>query len=417
MDRQLPADVIKKKRLKTYLKITVTAVVLIVVYLVFRAILTPTVSRGKILTSFAEIGTIEATITAYGVVVPEYEQVLTSPIQSKIDSVYLKSGDPVKPGQSVLLLNKEFILMERKKLSDELALLKNKEEQLGLRLERTEIDLQARYDIKVLETKFMTARLERAERLYEIGGSTQQDLEQAELSLEIAQRELEQLADQMENQRASLEADLNKELNLQIQIQENRIREVDRQIELAEAGADREGVITWINDDLGSTVNPGDALARIADLGSFKVEANISDIHAPRLKVGSRVKVRINDLYLAGQISNIFPTVESGIVTFMAELDEKSHASLRSNLRVDVFVITSRKDSVIRVGNGAFYHGSVDQKIFVVEGDEAVRKMVDIGASNYDYVEISGDIKPGDEVIISDMSDYYHMERVGIVGD
>jgi HlyD family secretion protein len=416
MDRKLPADVIKKKRLKTYLKITATALVLIVVYLVFRAIVTPTVSRGKILTSFAEIGTIEATITAYGVVVPEYEQVLTSPIQSKIDSVFLKSGDPVKPGQSVLRLNKEFILMERKKLSDELALLKNKEEQLGLRLQRTQIDLEARYDIKELETKFMTALLERARRLYEIGGSTQQDLEQAELSLEIAQRELEQLADQMENQRASLKADLN-ELNLQIQIQENRIREVDRQIELAEARADREGVITWINDDLGSTVNPGDALARIADLGSFKVEANISDIHAPRLKVGGPVKVRINDLNLAGQISNIFPTVESGIVTFMAELDEKSHASLRSNLRVDVFVITSCKDNVIRVGNGAFYHGSVDQKIFVVEGDKAVRKMVDIGASNYDYVEISGDIKPGDEVIISDMSDYYHMERVGIVGD
>ncbi|UCD94526.1 MAG: HlyD family efflux transporter periplasmic adaptor subunit [Candidatus Zixiibacteriota bacterium] len=416
MDRALPADIIRKKRLKRYLKIASVVLILLVVYIVFRTIMTPTISRGKILTSVAEVGTIEATITASGVVTPEFEQVLTSPIPSKIENIILKSGDPVKAGQSILKLNKEFIQIEYEKLTDELALLKNKKEQLGLRLQRTRIDLQARYDIKDLETKFMTAQLERATRLYEIGGGTQQDLERAELSLEIAQRELKQLANQMENQQASLEADLN-ELNFQIQIQKNSIGEVRRQMELADARADRNGVITWINDDLGATVNPGDALARIADLGSFKVEARISDIHASRLKVGGPVKVRINDLDLAGRISNIFPTVENGIVTFVAELDEKSHVSLRSNLRVDVFVITSCKDSVIRVGNGAFYEGSVDQKVFVVEGDEAVRRVVSIGASNYDYVEIRGDIRPGDEVIISDMSNYYHMERVGIAED
>ena len=126
MDRALPSDVIRKTRLKRYLKIVSVVLFLLVIYLIIRAVMTPSVSRSKILTSVAEVGTIEATITAAGVVTPEFEQVLTSPIPSKIESVFLRSGDSVKSGQSILELDKEFIQIEYDKLADELGLLKNR---------------------------------------------------------------------------------------------------------------------------------------------------------------------------------------------------------------------------------------------------------------------------------------------------
>jgi HlyD family secretion protein len=126
------------------------------------------------------------------------------------------------------------------------------------------------------------------------------------------------------------------------------------------------------------------------------------------------VSVRIGKLKLAGTISAVRPSVENGIARFEVRLDEKSHAALRPNLRTDVFVITSFKDDVLRVSNGPFFKGRVDQKVFVIDGNRANRRIVDIGVSNYDFVELIGDINPGEEVIISDMSKYEHAEQVNL---
>jgi HlyD family secretion protein len=280
-----------------------------------------------------------------------------------------------------------------------------------LELERQTIDLEASRDIKELEVRFVESQLERTRYLHDLGGATDEALAQAELNLDIAQRQLLQVTQSIENQKASLEAEI-EGLDVQIQIKENEIREAERDLESTYARAERGGVVTWVNDNIGSHVNPGDAVARVADLGSYRIEAQISDIHADRLCAGGKVVIRIGDLRLRGAIGTVQPSVENGIARFEVIPDETSHSVLRPNLRTDIFVTTSFKDSVLRVKNGPFYRGRVDQKVFVVDGDKARRRLVDIGVSNYDYVELIGDVKPGDEVIISDMSKYEHVEEI-----
>ena len=140
----------------------------------------------------------------------------------------------------------------------------------------------------------------------------------------------------------------------------------------------------------------------------------ISDIHANRFRVGTLARVRVNDRDLDGIITGIQPTIKSGVISFFVELADKSDSVLRSNLRVDVFVITSYKDNIVRVQNGPFINGPGEQMIFVVEGNQAVRNTVQIGASNLDFVEIENEINVGDKIIISDMNKYKHMSTVTI---
>ena len=59
--------------------------------------------------------------------------------------------------------------------------------------------------------------------------------------------------------------------------------------------------------------------------------------------------LRVNENELTGRISSILPTIEGGIVTFKVKLDDKSNNLLRSNLRVDVFVILGVKEKILRV--------------------------------------------------------------------
>ena len=415
MDRELPQSIIRKKRVRQISIASGTLAVLLVGFYGLRSAISPTIDRSRILTSVAERGPIEATISASGVVVPEFEQVLTSPIASTVESVHKQSGDSVHTGESILQLNTDQLQLAFDKVSDELEIEKNKKRQQTLALERERADLIASHDIKVLQEKYAASKYERAKHLFDIGGITQADLDIASLDLDIARRELQQLNDQVANQDASLDA-TQKELDLQINVRENNRNDIQRQLDLSAARAGRNGILTWVNDDIGASVNPGDVVARVADLSSFKVEATVSDIHAAKLALGGAVNVRIGKTSLRGQITSVRPAVQDGIVTFVVQLDDKSNAVLRPNLRVDVYVVTSSVDDVVRVKNGPFYNGSRDQKVFVVHGDKAVAKTLDIGVSNYDWVELQGDIQPGEEVIVSDTKSFEHMDEVDING-
>jgi HlyD family secretion protein len=68
-------------------------------------------------------------------------------------------------------------------------------------------------------------------------------------------------------------------------------------------------VVTWVNKNIGSTITQGEALARVADLGSFKIKANISDAYLDEVKAQMPVMIRINDSTLQGTVSNINPSV------------------------------------------------------------------------------------------------------------
>jgi HlyD family secretion protein len=416
MDRKLPAGIVRKNKIKKLSGIGGTLVVLVAGFFGLRAAISPTLDRARLLTSVAEIGPIEAAVSASGVVVPEFEQVLTAPVASTVESVSIQSGDSVHAGESILQLNTEQLQLAYQKVSDELEIEKNKKQQLTLELVRKQADLKASHDIKVLQEQFVASKHDRAKHLFEIGGITRADLDLAALDLEITKRELKQLADQVANQEASIDA-AQRELDLQISVQQNRQSEIQRQLDLAAARAGRSGILTWVNADIGAPVNPGDVIARVADLSSFKVEASISDIHAGKLGLGGAVNVRIGNVTLTGRIGSVRPAVQNGVVTFVVLLDDKSDASLRPNLRTEVYVITSIVDNVVRVKNGPFYNGSTDQKIFVMDGDKAVGKIVNIGVSNYDWVEIQGDVQPGEAVIVSDTKKYRHMDEVAIRGE
>lgn len=413
MDKELTQSDKRKIMIKKAAYTLSPFVLILIAIYAFRAIINPSINRDSILTAFAEVGPIEGTVSASGVIIPEHEQVLACPVPSKIEEAYFQVGESVKAGDSILRLNTESLENEHEKFMNELELKKNNKSQLNLKLENLRIDLQARYDIKELQAKSIETEVEQKRHLYDIGAGTKLDLEQAELKLEIARRELAQLKNQIENQQASLTADL-KELDLQINIQKSKIKELERKMELARARADRDGVLTWIKDDIGSSVNTGEMIARIADLSSFKAEAEISDFHIDKLNVGGPARVRINQTELTGRIAGIMPTIQNGIVTFTVELDDKTNESLRSNLRVDVDVVTAILDSVIRVENGPFLNGSGLQEIFVIEGDKAIKRKVRIGATNFYFAEIQSGVKEGEEVIISNMEDHLNRDRITI---
>ena len=147
---------------------------------------------------------------------------------------------------------------------------------------------------------------------------------------------------------------------------------------------------------------------------SFRVVATISDMHAATLAPGQRVRVKIDDTTsIGGAIANIDPRIENGTVKFDVTLDQPSHRKLRSNVRVDVFVITSRRGDVLRVRRGAL--GASDaEDVLVVRGEELVATPVRWGLEGEETLEVKNGLREGDEIVITNMSDYAGVKKLRV---
>ncbi|GAB2590017.1 efflux RND transporter periplasmic adaptor subunit [Spirosoma areae] len=373
------------------------------------------VDADKIRTATAEIGPVENALNAAGEVIPAYEQIYTSPIRASIRRVLLTPGTAVKPGQAILDLDKSLTQIELEKLNDQLALKRNGIDQLRMKLNKSLYDAEVTDQIKLLSINRLRAELEGAKRLQKVGGSTGEEVTRAENALRVAELEKKQLENDLAYNRQSMSASL-RETTLQAQIEEKNLKELTHKLKQADIIADRPGVLTWVNEHVGSSVNEGEMLAKLADLASFRVEGSCSDVYADQVKTGLPVIVKVNETNLRGLITQVKPAVKNGVVQFVIQLDNSRHASLRPNMKTDVFVVTDRVARAVRVANGPAFKGKRTQFIYVVtkEGAVAHRREVGIGLSNFDFVEIKQGLQAGERIILTDMSQYEHLEEITI---
>ncbi len=77
-------------------------------------------------------------------------------------------------------------------------------------------------------------------------------------------------------------------------------------------------------------------------------------------------------------------------------------------------MLTDRKEKVLRVQRGPSTEGTGTREVFVVRGDTAVRTPVQIGVTGFETCEVARGLQAGDEVIVSDMTDYMHVKLVRI---
>ena len=416
MDRELDNSIILKERIFSSLRIAIILAIIIACLISLKYFLSTELQYSRLRTAKAEIGSISDAISATGFVLPEFEHIITSPIQTKIDSVYFIPGDLVYEGDPILKLNQDLLDLKYGQQLEEKKLLENRRHQLELSMNQNLINLKTEYEIKVLTIQATESKLVQVNRLHEIGAALQSNVDQVNLQLEISRLELSQLKHQIDNQAETYQADLH-EIELQIQIIESKIKEQKRLLDLAAAKTEWDGVVSWIKDDVGSTVNAGETIARISNLETFKVEGKISDIHSQNIFKNMSVIVRISDHDLPGRIHSIEPIIKNGIITFSVELYDKRFAGLRSNQKVDIMVITSEKNDVIRVKNGPFINRQGRGFAFVIENNVAVRRDIIVGAVNLDWLEIIQGIKVGETVIISDMDDYKHHDKIKIEYD
>ncbi|MEO6453940.1 MAG: HlyD family efflux transporter periplasmic adaptor subunit [Ginsengibacter sp.] len=413
MDKVISQSVIRTRKNKSIFISVAIVVALCAAIWVVRSFIKSSISAGEFTTGVIDRGNVENTLNASGEILPEFEGIITSPINASLQRVTIDVGSPVKIGQSILTLDKSAAQTEYEKAKFEAESKNNDVKKLKLQLDKSFYDIKSNNDIKQLRINSLEADVENAKRLFKAGGGTREDIEKAEQNLKVAKLEKQQLENEIKNKQQTMQLEI-KEAEISSSIQQNTLHELERKLQLANIVASRDGVVTWVNKNIGAAVREGDPLARIANLSSFKVQGSISDNYLDQLHNTMTAIIRINETQARGTIMNISPSIQNGIVSFDIRLDEPGNKLYRPNMKVDVFLVTNSKSGVLRAPNGAAFKGATLQDIFVIKNGKAERRTVHTGLSNFDYVEIKDHVQTGDIIITSDMNTYKNVKEITI---
>lgn len=372
--------------------------------------LRPSVDRGSLVTARVARGSVEATLDASGTIVPLVDQVVSSPVEARVLRIDRRAGDRVKAGDPLITLDNAASELEAARLDDRFSQRENATTQLRLTLDESLASLRAQLEQRRLDAEILRYTADQRATLRREGLIAEQDARSAATAARKAEIEIRQLEEALARALRSRDAQLaaaTAELNM---VRRER-EESRRQLQLAQLRADRDGVVTWTVNEEGATVRRGDIVARISDLSSYRVAATISDLHATRLAPGMRAHVRLDGGTVSGAIDTIDPRIEGGVVRFYVTLDEPANRLLRNNQRVDVSVVTATRSGALVVRRGALGRTNADHA-FVIRGDEARQVAVRFGLAGHDTIEIEDGLAEGDEVVISDMSDYENVRQL-----
>lgn len=406
MDREIPKGERLKALRKKWIVLGSVAACAVALLVAASAMLKSRVSRSDVVLATVDRGTIEASVSASGSVVPAFEEVINSPISTRIVEVYCKAGDSVDAGTPLLLLDLQSTETELAALEDQMHMKHYEYEQQRINNETLLNDLAMRIEVKAMSVSRLEAEVANERYLDSLGSGTGDRVRAAELAYRTGRLELEQLRSQLANERRVTEAAL-KVKELEISVFDKNLSEKRRTLQDAKVLATRKGTLTYINNQIGAKINAGEQIATLSDLSHYKVDCEIADAYGDRISVGGRAVVRLGKDRIDGTIASVTPLSRNGVMAFSVTLGQDKQPRLRSGLRTDVYVMLDVIDDAVRLQNGPYYTGPGDYDLFVVNGsDEMVRRHVRLGTSNFDYVEVLSGLEPGDCVAISDMKQF-----------
>lgn len=387
------------------MRIGIAVAAAIAIIIAVGSMMRTTVQVADLNVGTADTGTIDITITGTGTVSPAFEEIITSPINSRIVEVYRQSGDSVDAGTPLLRLDLQSTETELNKLHDQISMKQHELEQQNANTDTHLSDLAMQVKVKEMALNRLEVELRNERYLDSIGSGTGDRVRQAELAVKTGRLELDQLRQQLSNERRVAAAGKNVK-NLDIDIARKSLGEMERTLQDAKVLAPRKAILTFIHNQIGEKVSEGQKIAVVSDLDHFRVEAEISDTYASRVAVGGKATVKLGKERLNGVISNVTPQSNNGVIKFTVRLEDDAHPRLRSGLKTDVYVSCEVVDDAVRIPNGSYYTGPGSYSLFFMnaDGTELEKREVKLGNSNYEFVEVESGIKPGDKVVTSDMS-------------
>jgi len=415
VDYARPESVIRQKKIKraVWAVAGVTVILLITVGVSRLKPAAPTVERATVWVDSVRRGPMVRQVRGTGTLVPEENRWIPATTVGRVERILLRSGATVEPNSVIVELSNPELEQQaveaRLQLQSAEAQLKNRRSELesslltqrastaNIESEARQAQLRAEADAILLKDGLVDALNARINR-------GKADDWQNRFSIE--QKRLKMAEDAIKTQLAVQEAEV------------SRLHAVARlrqeQLDRLKVRAGIAGVLQTVVPEIGSQVTAGANIARVADPTRLKAELRIPETQTRDLEIGQIASIDTRNGVVPGKVSRIDAAAQNGTVTVDVALEGTLPRGARPDLTVDGTVELERLDNVVFVGRPAIGQENSQIQLFRLQpnSDEAVRVVVRLGRSSVNTIEVVQGLQPGDQVVLSDMSNYDSYDRV-----
>ena len=373
----------------------------------------PTVEKSTVWMDTVKRGPMLRQVRGPGTLVPQEIRFISAETLGRVERLVMLPGAPVQPDSILIEMSNPEV--ERQALDAE----------SGLRAAQAELaNVRAKASRDVMDQQAAAATIRSDYHQAQLQAETNEGLYKegllAGLTLKLSRVRAEELETRnaIEEKRVATVADSAK---AQVAVQEAAVEQLKglaalkrAQKEALHVRAGIPGVLQELPVQVGQQVAPGTTLAKVAEPTRLKAQLKIAETQAKDIQIGQPASIDTRNGIVAGKVARIDPAVQNGTVTIDVTLEGELPPGARPDLSVDGTVELDRLKDVLYVGRPAFGQEKSLVGLFRVneDGDEAVRVKVKLGKSSVNTVEVVEGLRPGDKVILSDMSAWDAYDRV-----
>jgi HlyD family secretion protein len=157
-----------------------------------------------------------------------------------------------------------------------------------------------------------------------------------------------------------------------------------------------------VNDK--TSVAENAALLTVVDLSALEIEFRVPESYSTEIAPDMTAEIAYGGKLYPGRVTTVSPEVKDNEVSGRLKFADNAPAGLRQNQRVNVRIIMESRKNVVKVERGGFVDSG--GTIYVVEGAIAHRRTARLGAMSVSEVEILSGASPGEQLVISSLSDF-----------
>jgi len=370
------------------------------------------VERETVWTDTVQRGEMVRQVRGPGTLIPEEIQWISAGTDGQVERRVELPGTEVTADTVILELSNPELVQQAQDAKLDLQRAEVEFADLKVRLESELLNQQA--DAARVTSEFEEAKLEAQaqEELFSEGLTPEIDYKGAVLRRDqlanrhrIEQQRLEKKGESVEAQLASQRARIE---------QQRAVYELRQsQVEQLEVRAGIDGVLQEVPVEVGERVTPGTRLALVANPALLKAELQIPQVQAKDLLLGQKAEIDTRNGIVEGRVKRIDPAVRQGTVTVDVELLGELPKGARPDLSVEGTIEIERLEDVLYVGRPAYGQAESRIELFKVLDDGlAIRVPVQLGRSSVNTIEVVEGLEEGDEVILSDTSQWDDEDRI-----
>lgn len=357
-------------------------------------------------------GTLVRDASVNGRVVAAVSPTLYAPAASTV-ALKIRAGDKVAKGDLLAVLDSP-------ELSNQLAREQSTLAQLEAEVARQRIlaekqKLIARRDADEAEVSRLGAEriLQRTEGGYKAGAIAEVDFLRAQDALKSAKIRSKQAAQASGLEIRDVALGTSTKLN-ELQRQRLIVADTQRRVDELNVRSPVDGVVGTLSVADRTVVAANTALMTVVDLSQLEVELEIPESYADDLGLGMTAEVSIGAAMATGKLSALSPEVVRNQVLARIRFDGKQPPGLRQNQRVTARVLIEEKPNVVILPRGSFVENEGGRHAYVMDGNVAVRRPIEMGATSVSAVEILSGLQPGEKVVIAGTDSFENAERISV---